>query len=75
MLLTIMFQDYNISRESGEIVSDTLRILLLLIIAPPLNTCINRQHILHQSRKLALGVFKEKPKYDTVDISRPSTPV
>jgi hypothetical protein len=34
-----------------------------------------RQHILHQSRKLALGVFKEKRKYETVEISRPSTPV
>ena len=34
-----------------------------------------RQHILHQSRKLALGVFKEKRKYETVDISRPSTPI
>lgn len=34
-----------------------------------------RQHILHQSRKLALGVFKEKRKYETVDISHPSTPI
>ncbi|KAI9365748.1 hypothetical protein BD770DRAFT_312550, partial [Pilaira anomala] len=34
-----------------------------------------RQHILHQSRKLTLGVFKEKRKYETVDVSRPSTPI
>ncbi|CEP14842.1 hypothetical protein [Parasitella parasitica] len=31
-----------------------------------------RQNILHQSRKVALGVFKEKRKYETVDISRSS---
>lgn len=34
-----------------------------------------RQHILYQSQKLALGVFKEKRKYEAVEISRPSTPV
>ncbi|CAO3685412.1 unnamed protein product [Rhizopus stolonifer] len=34
-----------------------------------------RQHILHQNRKLALGVFKEKHKYETVDISRSFTPI
>ncbi|CEP13064.1 hypothetical protein, partial, partial [Parasitella parasitica] len=34
-----------------------------------------RQNILHQSRKVALGVFKEKRKYETVDISRSSTSV
>lgn len=28
-----------------------------------------RQHVLHHSRKIALGVFKEKRKYETVDIS------
>lgn len=33
-----------------------------------------REHILHQSRRLALGVFKEKRKYESVDISRPSSP-
>ncbi|KAI7887742.1 uncharacterized protein EV154DRAFT_520189 [Mucor mucedo] len=34
-----------------------------------------RQRILHQCQKLALGVFKEKREYETVEISRPSTPV
>lgn len=34
-----------------------------------------RRHILHQSRRLALGAFKEKRKYETVVISRPSTPI
>ncbi|KAI8983788.1 hypothetical protein BDB01DRAFT_850445 [Pilobolus umbonatus] len=34
-----------------------------------------RQHILQHSRNLALGIFKEKRKYETVDISRPSTPI
>ncbi|KAI8053571.1 hypothetical protein BDF21DRAFT_169170 [Thamnidium elegans] len=34
-----------------------------------------RQHILYQSQRLALGVFKEKRKYETFDISRPSTPI
>ncbi|EIE78924.1 hypothetical protein RO3G_03629 [Rhizopus delemar RA 99-880] len=33
-----------------------------------------RQHVLNQSRKIALGVYKEKHKYEVVDISRPSTP-
>ncbi|KAI8885209.1 hypothetical protein K501DRAFT_180462, partial [Backusella circina FSU 941] len=34
-----------------------------------------RQHVLHQSQKLALGVFKERRKYESIDIIRPSTPL
>lgn len=34
-----------------------------------------REHIIFLSQKLALGVFREKRKYETVDVSRPSTPV
>ncbi|KAI9279168.1 hypothetical protein BY458DRAFT_564905 [Sporodiniella umbellata] len=110
MLFTIMFQEYNITIESGEIVSSvtscsaaannrstfdfdrridnvhfigqssSTHLPIRLIELENFYSTIKDlyqwcQYILHQSRKLALSVFKGKCKYETFDIGRPSTPI